>query len=495
MGRLSKDSAKKDIVDFAAERAILCGLAQYGIDCFLEIDFVESDFFTDTLNQALFSCLKEVALSGNKIELASILSKASELGFYHLLSNSEEVSFIRSLFNFPVSKQNVAPFAAKLAKLKLARDLRKTIDLCDKDLSTITGEESINDLLAKVEGPILDIIFKTYRTDQNKPVILGEDIEEYIQHLIENPTDMLGISTGFAEFDRCIGGGCRRGGVTLIGARPKTGKSLFADATALHVAGKLGIPVLMLDTEMGKNDHYNRILANLADVPLETLTTGKFAESQIQTKKVKDAGEKIKEIPYHYLSIAGESFESILSSMRKWIYQHVGFDENGKTKDCLIIYDYLKLMSSDSIEDMQEYQALGFLITQLHNFCVKFDVPCLSFVQLNRDGVTKESSDVASGSDRLVWLCTSFSIFKVKSAEEQAEDIENGCKQAFNRKIVPIVARHGGCLEDGDYINVRMNGACARLTEGPTRNELNSKKIDDDEGFEVDEPNTNISNL
>ncbi len=494
MGRLPKNSDKKEIVDFAAERAVLCGLAQYGIDCFLEVDFVDSDFFTDTLNQAIFSCLKEVALSGNKIELASILSKASELGFYHLLSNADEIAFIRSLFNFPVSRQNVIPFAVKLAKLKLARDLRKTISLCDKNLSEISGDESINELLAKVEGPILDIIFKTYRTDQNKPIILGEDIEEYINHLMENPTDMLGISTGFAEFDRCIGGGCRRGGVTLIGARPKTGKSLFADAVALHAAGKLKIPVLMLDTEMGRDDHYNRILANLGDVPLDILTTGKFAESDVQTNKVREAGARIKDIPYHYLSIAGESFESILSSMRKWIYQYVGFDENGKTKDCLIIYDYLKLMSADSIEDMQEYQALGFLITQLHNFCVKFDVPCLSFVQLNRDGVTKESSDVASGSDRLVWLCTSFTIFKTKSAEEQAEDIENGCKKSYNRKLVPIVARHGGCLEDGDYINVRMDGACARLTEGPTRNELNTRKADD-EGFDIDEPNTDISSM
>jgi hypothetical protein len=112
---------------------------------------------------------------------------------------------------------------------------------------------------------------------------------------------------------------------------------------------------------------------------------------------------------------------------------------------------------------------------------------------LNRDGVTKESTDVVSGSDRLVWLCTSFSIFKVKSSEEQAEDLENGCKKAYNRKLVPLIARHGGCLEDGDYINIRMDGAIAKLTEGPTRNELNTRTIDD--GFETDESDTDISNL
>ena len=81
-----------------------------------------------------------------------------------------------------------------------------------------------------------------------------------------------------------------------------------------------------------------------------------------------------------------------------------------------IWYEYLKLMSSSGItNNIQEYQALGFQITNLHNLAVKYDFPCLSFVQLNRDGITKESTDAVSGSDRLIWLCTSFSIFKLKS--------------------------------------------------------------------------------
>ena len=181
------------------------------------------------------------------------------------------------------------------------------------------------------------------------------------------------------------------------------------------------------------------------------------------------------------MSIAGQPFENILSIMRKWVYQEVGFDENGRTKDCLIVYDYLKLMGSESISSsMQEYQVLGFQITQLHNFCVKYDVPCLSFVQLNRDGITKESTDVVSGSDRLIWLCTSFSIFKLKSDEEIADDTdENG-----NRKLVPIVARHGAGLDDGDYINMNMFGKFGKLVEGQTRNELRTKSTIKDTGFE-----------
>ena len=133
-------------------------------------------------------------------------------------------------------------------------------------------------------------------------------------------------------------------------------------------------------------------------------------------------------------------------------------------------------MSSSSISNnIQEYQALGFQITNLHNLAVKYDFPCLSFVQLNRDGITKESTDAVSGSDRLIWLCTSFSIFKSKSPEELAED----GPRAGNRKLVPIVSRHGAGLDDGNYINLRMHGEYAKLEELRTRNEFQTMPVDD----------------
>ena len=73
---------------------------------------------------------------------------------------------------------------------------------------------------------------------------------------------MIGISTGFPAYDEAIGGGLRRKCVDLVAARPKVGKSMFGDAVAMHVSKNLGIPVLVLDTEMSKEDHLNRMLAN-----------------------------------------------------------------------------------------------------------------------------------------------------------------------------------------------------------------------------------------
>lgn len=475
---------RKVLEDLAAERAVLAGLCQYGLDCYLEIDFVDADHFSNEMNQIIFHCIHKSISENAKVELASILSAANNLGVYEAIHNKDEIAFIRSLFNFPIHQENVQSHAAKIAKIKLARDLKQTLKACEKELNSITGDEDLIDLISRVEEPILDATADVYQASNKHTEVLGEDIDEYLTYLSENVSDTVGIPTGFDRYDLAIGGGLRRKCVDLIAARPKIGKSMFGDAVALNVATKLNIPVLMLDTEMSKEDHLNRMLANFSGVEINKVATGKFNENEIEKEKVHDAAEKLKSIPYHYLSIAGQPFEHILGIMRKWIYQHVGFDGEGRTKDCLIVYDYLKLMGSESITNvMQEYQVLGFQITKLHNFCVKYDVPCLSFVQLNRDGITRESTDVVSGSDRLIWLCTSFSIFKMKSDEEIAEDsIEHG-----NRKLVPVVARHGSGLDDGDYISIKMFGNIGKIEEDETRNEIHRNARARSEGFEIHE--------
>ena len=471
---------KRTLEDLAAERAVIAALCQYGLDAYLEIDFIQSDHFTNDMNQLIFSCVQKSIFDTSKVELSSILSAANDLGIYDQINTKDEIGFIRSLFNFPILKDNLGIHASKLAKLKLARDLKRTLKACEKHLDSITGDEDIMDVISKVEEPILDATGDIYKGSSKKTELIGEDLDDYVQYLIDNPCDFAGIS----RFDMSIGGGLRRKCVDLVAARPKVGKSMFGDAVAMHVSGELNIPVLVLDTEMSKKDHHNRMLACLSSVEINDITTGKFAESEIDKEKVLAARDKLKDIPYHYISIAGESFENILSQMRKWIYQHVGFDDAGQTKDCLIVYDYLKLMGSESISSaMQEYQVLGFQITKLHNFMVKYDVPCLAFVQLNRDGITRESTDVVSGSDRLIWLCTSFSIFKMKSDEEMADDGgDHG-----NRKLVPVVARHGAGLDDGDYISMRMFGNYGRIDEGMTRNEIHIENRSRNEGFEINE--------
>lgn len=264
-----------------------------------------------------------------------------------------------------------------------------------------------------------------------------------------------------------------------------TGKTLLSDNIGLYISKKLRVPVLNLDTEMRIEDHQDRSLAILTGVGISDIETGKFSRQPVKSEKIKNIlKENLETIPYHYRNIGGKPFEDQLSIMRRWVAREVGLTDAGKAKPCVIIYDYVKLMSSDGItRDISEFQALGFLMTSLHNFAIRYDVPILAFVQLNRDGITKESTDAASGSDRIVWLCSNFTIYKTKSDEEIAKDgPDNG-----NRKLVPIIARHGEGLQSGDYINVHMKGYCGQIEEGSTAFELQDK-VDNKTYDNVDVP-------
>lgn len=455
--------------DLGSERAVLAGLFAYGLESYVEIsDFLTHNSFSHRNNQVIYKCAEKVLNSEASIDIPAILSASQQLNLSEIIQTEQELGYIQDLMDYPVKKENIPHFAAQVKKFEIARKAKKIADKIGKDIEDINGDENIDEIINLIEAPITEFL----RQDDvgQKPEKLGDDIDEYIEFLIENQCDQIGLPSGFPRFDNVIGGGLRRKCVDLVSARPGVGKSVFADNVALHNA-RNGVPVLMLDTEMSKEDHLNRIVSNISGVPIEEVATGKFSEDDEKFIKVKEAIEEIRDIPYTYVSVAGAPFETIMNTIKRWIIQEVGQDDLGKTNDCLVVYDYLKLMSSSSISNnIQEYQALGFQITSLHNLAVKYDFPCLSFVQLNRDGITKESTDAVSGSDRLIWLCTSFSIFKLKSAEELAEDGPS----AGNRKLVTLKARHGAGLLDGNYINMNMIGSHSQLIELRTRDEIRS---------------------
>jgi replicative DNA helicase len=472
----------------AAEKAVLAGLCQYGVEFFYEIDYVEPQAFYNLNNQRLFKCLERSFKDSEEIDLSSILSSATELGFHEEIANDEEIGFVRSLFTLPIARKNAEIQASKLTKLLFANRASVLSDRIKHSLQELTGNEPITDIIGLLETPVLEFTAQLYKESDNKPVRPADTIDEYLAEKESNPVDMIGISTGWKNFDKAIGGGLRRKCVDLIGARMKMGKSFSADGLCMNIASR-DIPVLIVDTEMSRQDHDDRMISYFSGVSMDQIATGKYIKSQEETRKVRAGTDKFKGMNYKYVNVSGIKFSTILGIMRNFIYRDVGFDESGVVNDCVIIYDYFKVTDSSEINDsMKEHQLLAFQMMDLHNFAVKNDVPIVSFIQLNRDGITKESTDVVAGSDGILKTCTSFSILKEKSEEELAN---SGGEDRGNRKLVPIVARHGGGLDGSDYINFNYDFEFANVKELETRNYY----LKNEEGFSNDDSTgTDIEN-
>ena len=160
--------SQTELQNLPIERAVLAGICQFGLEVYVELDFLQAEYFSHELNQVIFTCLQDVINNNQNIEYLSIFSTAQKLGVYELINKSTEMSFIRSLFNFPINKDNIPKFAAKLTKLKLARDIKKTLSICDKSMTKVTGDESVEDIIGMVETPIMEITSLAYKEQNNK---------------------------------------------------------------------------------------------------------------------------------------------------------------------------------------------------------------------------------------------------------------------------------------------------------------------------------------
>lgn len=469
----------EQLVDVGSERAVLAGIFTYGSKAFVEVnELLTNHTLTVDSNTIIWKSLKhffETSKDGDKPDIASIYASSKAIGHDGFFDNSEEKKYLRSLMNFPVNFESIRKLAIRLRKLEVGRSLWSELALAQQSINSMTGDESISRIISFAEGPILEFATKLGEETDDSQSHIGEGLDAFVQFLIDNPRDCVGLSTGLPTFDMCIGGGLRRGSVNIIGARPKIGKTTLGINIGLNVAGGLDVPVFYFDMEMDKEDFWVKMLANLSGVEINVIERGKFDSEQLT--RIQAAKETLKSTNFHYFNIAGQSFEETLAMARRVMLKKVGRNpETGKINDCLMIYDYFRLNNSENISNnIQEYQALGFQIIALKTFAKKLDIPILTFVQLNRDGIDKEDTDVASGSDRIIWLCNNFTIFKPKGEEENEEDMTHG-RALAHRKLVPIVARHGGGLGQGDYINIFFQGELGRLKEGKTRNQ--SSKYD-----------------
>ena len=460
--------------DPAAERGVLAGIFSYGGDAYIDVaDILSSSSFTIDSNQIIWSCFDYILKDNTKgkVDFASILSASIALGMPTFFDKKEEKDHLRAIVNLGtgIDSANIRRFAARIRKLQIAREGHTALGVGQGNLLEVTGDESIDQIISLVEGPVFDFTSKITNVNNTGPVLMGQGAAEYFQYLMDNPRQLMGISTGMPRYDKSIGGGLRPNGMDLIGARFKTGKTTLVDNTSLHIAGKIKIPVLNVDTEMTREEHQVRVGGCLAGIPTTRIETGQIAEEE--KKNLIGAANDLMAMPYYYDCVIGMQFEEILARMRRWVVRTVGIADNGRAKPCVIIYDYLKMMSMAQISaSLKEYQILSFTASAIKNFMGRYGVACLCFAQLNREGAEQEDSRVLRGSDQILDSVTSFSIYKWKSEEEKLDSTQETRK--YTHKLIPMVSRFGAGVRDGDYINIQTDYAKAKIIEGPLKSEL-----------------------
>lgn len=421
------------------EKHILGGLIQNPeVISDLEQFVQEKDFAAEPHN-VIFSCLRLAYLNNEKIDKVLLAQKIKNLGI-SFKDNINIFDYIEAISFSPVTAAATKKAAQELVKLRVLRDMDSMCDTLKTHVNKSAHQE-LSQTISEVDE-IYGATTNLFEIE-DEPDDLFSDIYDLVEERGNNPVNEIGYPTPYAEFNRMYGG-LRGGNVYSIASRPGQGKTSWLNHLACETARLNNFPVLILDTEMTKEEIKFRNAASFSGVPLWYLETGLWRKDPAMVEKVRT---KLKDLKnqyrvYHYY-VGNKPIDQVMSIIRRWYYKVVGRD-----KPCLVVYDYLKLTGEKVDKNWAEYQALGEKVDKLKRCAVDLKIPIFTAVQLNRSGEnsskhgsapTDDGSAIAM-SDRLSWFGTYLAIFRRKTHEEMALDTP----ASGTHKLIEIKARYQG---------------------------------------------------
>lgn len=451
--------------DLTAEDAIISSIFKDGEEIFWDVQpiIVESKTFTNSHNNILWHIF-EKAFVGHKqktVDLPTIFSIAKEEGQDAWVSKQAFQDHLDKIVNLPCDPANALPKAKKIRRLYVCRQAQSCVENIKSSLESITGDEPVSQIFSILEQPIFDLAGKINSTEQ-EPIMMGNAVDDYLKARTDNAGQDIGISTTMPIYDWGIGGGLRPGALDIIAARAKQNKSSLAMNQAIHFA-KMGVKVLYVDTELSMDDQMSRVLSCQTGVKMRSIETGSYEANENDARLISSEANILKEIPIYHLDVSQiPSFEEQLSIMNRWVRKVPGVNFDNSANPCVVIYDYIKLLNKDQLNrNVAEYQQIGYMVSQLKNFAQKYSLPILALAQLNRSGVSDQTSTSISQSDRILWFASSVSILAKKTPEEvEFEGPENG-----THKLYISDARHGPGTPHGSHINLEIQQDSFKMKE------------------------------
>lgn len=443
--------------DLEAEQAIIAAIIKYGRDGFLDVcDIIDGDSFSEYRHAVFYNTFKDIFEGNNppeKADGATFLGAASQHGWRQDIVDNK--SYLSQLKSFDVDVSSVRRHAQTVKKNSIARELLERCHNIIGELQKVNGAtHTLEQILSTVEKPIYDFV-ASLDGNNNGPQLLSDGLREYIDHLLNNPRDYVGIPSFCNLWNAASGGGYIEGQLSVYHARRGVGKSTFVLKEARHMAGNLGIPVLILDGEMTDVVAKERLLSAESSVKQWLIKTGKASTDQQAINKLNDGVEKVYDMPIYYYQMAGRSFDETLSVIRRWIARKVGMQSNGKANPSAIFYDYIKMnnSSSNSNKNGEEWKILGNHATELANLAIRFHNIVIGMVQSNQQFNISQS-------DRISWVANTVCRFY----EPELDDMVSN-PNAGNRRMSFEKSRFGPGIRGDDSICFQLDGDICELTE------------------------------
>jgi len=355
-----------------AEQAVLGGLLLDNAAWDRVADFIREEDFYRFDHRLIF---QHIARLIEKSRPADVITVFDSLTSAARLEDAGGLPYLNALAQNTPSAANIRRYAEIVRDRSVLRKLVTVADEIGESAFSPQGRE-VRQLLDEAESKVFAIAEDGARGAQGFVEIqpLLSQVVERIDELYhrDNPSDITGIPTGFADLDSMTSG-LQGGDLIIVAGRPSMGKTAFSLNIAEHVSIDSGLPVAVFSMEMGGTQLAMRMLGSVGRLDQHRVRTGRLTDDDWPRlthaiQKMQDAQLFIDETP------ALNSLE--LRARARRLSRQCG-------KLGLIVIDYVQLMSSTRQGENRATE-ISEISRNLKALAKELDCPVIALSQLNR---------------------------------------------------------------------------------------------------------------
>lgn len=346
-----------------SEQAVLGGLMAFSASGIRDLRLRASDFYVPRHGMVFEAIMRQVD-GGLPTDAAAVLSVLTDDGSLQRAGGS---AYLHTLLEVGVLPASMAWHAEVIREKAAARNAIATgirIQQLGRQahLTAADRAELAQKLTADLDPQ--GIAAPSVWLD-----VLSDTITQ-IEEAADNPTGLLGISTGLPDLDRMLGG-LRNGMLYVVAGRPGMGKTVLLQNFARSAAHRHQMPTGLWSLEMNKHELAMRMLSAQLSIPLKRLQQGALTDQEWTriAEVMGEAGD-----PLHVDDTPGQSLAQISAAARS-------MKRRGQLSLALI--DYVQLIITAGRSQSREQEVAG-ISRGLKLLAKELDVPVVIAAQLNR---------------------------------------------------------------------------------------------------------------
>lgn len=352
-------------VDVAAETAVL-GAVLTDPEALLELgDRLRPEDFGAPAHQAIFAAAVACEAAGQSPDLITIGSRLEANGALPSMVAPEQ---LERLFTATGESANLLAHA----EVVLDRASKRRVHHAARAMAEVAGSPKISgtEAIAVAEREMMRL--GEHGPGASELIGVGDSLSAVLTDMRDaDDGQMLGLPTGFHDFDARLGG-LQPGQVVILAARPGLGKTTLALQMAMTMAQESGERVLILSHEMTHKELSSRMLAMQLNCSVMDLRTGRALAND--EDRVLDAIDSISQMRIELIDKPPKTSASLQSLIRR---------QSRREGIAAVVIDYVQMMDEPS-EIRSRSDVLGSIIYTTKELAKEVGCPFLVLSQLNR---------------------------------------------------------------------------------------------------------------